>query len=138
MLQFGTGGWRAVIADGFTKANLRLLAAGDDPLSGDALGVFEQRLDRRASREPLQYILGTQPFKYSLNLPAAPEAKPSGSEAPCRRQDAPGDSDRRIRQCQPPPDRAFPHRSSKPKHAGAKEPLCRQPATQDNGRTSLA
>lgn len=28
MLQFGTGGWRAVIADGFTKANLRLLAAG--------------------------------------------------------------------------------------------------------------
>ena len=28
MLQFGTGGWRAVIADGFTKENLRLLAAG--------------------------------------------------------------------------------------------------------------
>ena len=28
MINFGTGGWRAVIADGFTKANLRLLAAG--------------------------------------------------------------------------------------------------------------
>lgn len=28
MLKFGTGGWRAVIADEFTKANLRLLAAG--------------------------------------------------------------------------------------------------------------
>ncbi len=28
MIRFGTGGWRAVIADGFTKANLRLLAAG--------------------------------------------------------------------------------------------------------------
>ena len=28
MIHFGTGGWRAVIADGFTKANLRLLAAG--------------------------------------------------------------------------------------------------------------
>ena len=28
MIKFGTGGWRAVIADGFTKANLRLLAAG--------------------------------------------------------------------------------------------------------------
>ena len=28
MIHFGTGGWRAVIADGFTKANLRLLTAG--------------------------------------------------------------------------------------------------------------
>ena len=28
MIRFGTGGWRAVIADEFTKANLRLLAAG--------------------------------------------------------------------------------------------------------------
>lgn len=28
MIQFGTGGWRAIIADGFTKANIRLLTAG--------------------------------------------------------------------------------------------------------------
>ena len=28
MIKFGTGGWRAVIADDFTKENLRLLAAG--------------------------------------------------------------------------------------------------------------
>ena len=28
MIHFGTGGWRAVIADEFTKANLRLLASG--------------------------------------------------------------------------------------------------------------
>ena len=28
MIHFGTGGWRAIIADGFTKANLRLLTAG--------------------------------------------------------------------------------------------------------------
>ena len=28
MIRFGTGGWRAVIADDFTKANLRLLTAG--------------------------------------------------------------------------------------------------------------
>ncbi len=28
MIKFGTGGWRAVIADEFTKANLRLLTAG--------------------------------------------------------------------------------------------------------------
>ncbi len=28
MIHFGTGGWRAVIGDEFTKANLQLLAAG--------------------------------------------------------------------------------------------------------------
>ena len=28
MIKFGTGGWRAVIADEFTKANIRLVAAG--------------------------------------------------------------------------------------------------------------
>ena len=28
MIKFGTGGWRAIIADGFTKENIRLVAAG--------------------------------------------------------------------------------------------------------------
>ena len=28
MIEFGTGGWRAIIADGFTKENVRLLAQG--------------------------------------------------------------------------------------------------------------
>ena len=28
MIKFGTGGWRAIIADGFTKANIRLVTAG--------------------------------------------------------------------------------------------------------------
>ena len=28
MIKFGTGGWRAVIADGFTRANIRIVAAG--------------------------------------------------------------------------------------------------------------
>ena len=28
MVKFGTGGWRAIIADGFTKENIRLVAAG--------------------------------------------------------------------------------------------------------------
>ena len=28
MIKFGTGGWRAVIADEFTRANIRLVAAG--------------------------------------------------------------------------------------------------------------
>ena len=27
MIKFGTGGWRAIIADGFTKENIRLLTA---------------------------------------------------------------------------------------------------------------
>ena len=27
MIQFGTGGWRAVIGEGFTKANIRRVAA---------------------------------------------------------------------------------------------------------------
>ncbi len=28
MIKFGTGGWRAIIADGFTKENIRLVVAG--------------------------------------------------------------------------------------------------------------
>ena len=28
MVKFGTGGWRAVIGDGFTKENIQLLAQG--------------------------------------------------------------------------------------------------------------
>ena len=28
MIHFGTGGWRAIIADEFTKENIRLVAAG--------------------------------------------------------------------------------------------------------------
>ena len=28
MIKFGTGGWRAIIADGFIKENIRLLTAG--------------------------------------------------------------------------------------------------------------
>ena len=28
MIKFGTGGWRAVIADEFTKENIRLVTAG--------------------------------------------------------------------------------------------------------------
>ena len=28
MIKFGTGGWRAIIGDEFTKANVQLLTAG--------------------------------------------------------------------------------------------------------------
>ncbi len=34
MIKFGTGGWRAIIADGFTKENIRLLTAGLCALMG--------------------------------------------------------------------------------------------------------
>ncbi|MBP3210439.1 MAG: phosphoglucomutase/phosphomannomutase family protein, partial [Oscillospiraceae bacterium] len=49
MIHFGTGGWRAVIADGFTKENLRLLAAGlcrlmdEEGLTGTEIAVGYDR-----------------------------------------------------------------------------------------------
>lgn len=60
MLQFGTGGWRAVIADGFTKANLRLLAAGlcrlmdKDGLKGSELCIGYDR--RFLSKESAHWL----------------------------------------------------------------------------------
>ena len=60
MLQFGTGGWRAVIADGFTKANLRLLAAGlcrlmdKEGLSGSELCIGYDR--RFLSKESAHWL----------------------------------------------------------------------------------
>ncbi len=60
MLQFGTGGWRAVIADGFTKANLRLLAAGlcrlmdKDGLSGSEICIGYDR--RFLSKESAHWL----------------------------------------------------------------------------------
>lgn len=60
MLQFGTGGWRAVIADGFTKANLRLLAAGlcrlmdKEGLSGAELCIGYDR--RFLSKESAHWL----------------------------------------------------------------------------------
>ena len=49
MIRFGTGGWRAVIADEFTRANLRLLTAGlcqvmkEDGFSGAEICVGYDR-----------------------------------------------------------------------------------------------
>ena len=58
MIKFGTGGWRAVIADEFTKVNLRLLAAGmcrlmdKEGLAGAelALGYDRRFLAKEAAR----------------------------------------------------------------------------------------
>ena len=41
---------------------LRLIADGDVQLTGAQLEMYEKWLARRERREPLQYILGTQPF----------------------------------------------------------------------------
>ena len=60
MLQFGTGGWRAVIADGFTKENLRLLAAGlcrlmdKEDLNGSELCIGYDR--RFLSKESAHWL----------------------------------------------------------------------------------
>ncbi len=60
MIHFGTGGWRAVIADEFTKANLRLLAAGlcrlmdKEGLSGEEIAVGYDR--RFLAKEAAHWI----------------------------------------------------------------------------------
>ena len=41
---------------------LRLIADGGNPLTDEQLNAYEQWLARRERREPLQYILGNQPF----------------------------------------------------------------------------
>ncbi len=47
MIQFGTGGWRAVIGDEFTKANVRLLAQGlADRVNAEAPSRPDGRLGR--------------------------------------------------------------------------------------------
>ena len=57
MLQFGTGGWRAVIADGFTKENLRLLAAGLCRLKGLSGAELCVGYDRRfLSKESAHWL----------------------------------------------------------------------------------
>lgn len=60
MIKFGTGGWRAVIGDGFTKANLELLSAAlADKMTAE--GAAEKELvigyDRRfLSKEAMQWM----------------------------------------------------------------------------------
>ena len=70
MLQFGTGGWRAVIADGFTKANLRLLAAGlcrlmdREGLSGAELCIgYDRRFLSKESAHWLAEVLAGNGYR---------------------------------------------------------------------------
>ncbi|WP_420176408.1 phosphoglucomutase/phosphomannomutase family protein [Luteococcus sp. OSA5] len=61
MIKFGTGGWRAIIADGFTKQNVRLLAQGvADRMHAESVaeGGLVLGYDRRfLSRESAWWIV---------------------------------------------------------------------------------
>lgn len=70
MLQFGTGGWRAVIADGFTKANLRLLAAGlcrlmdREGLNGSELCIgYDRRFLSKESAHWLAEVIAASGYR---------------------------------------------------------------------------
>ena len=54
-IKFGTGGWRAVIGDGFTKANVQLLTAAlarkmkeEGVAQRGFLIGYDRRLDRKS------------------------------------------------------------------------------------------
>ena len=57
MIKFGTGGWRAVIGDDFTKANIQLLAQGLNKMKKSS--VTEQGIvmgyDRRFLSKAMQW-----------------------------------------------------------------------------------
>lgn len=66
MIRFGTGGWRAIIADGFTKENIRILTAGlcalmkDEGLSGRELCVgYDRRfLSKESAHWAAEVLIG--------------------------------------------------------------------------------
>lgn len=79
MIKFGTGGWRAIIADGFTKANIRLLAAGlcglmdSEGLSGSQVCVgYDRRfLSKEAAHWAAEVLAGCgyRPFVINRSSP---------------------------------------------------------------------
>ena len=83
MIKFGTGGWRAIIADGFTKENIRLLTAGLCALmekEGHAGAEICVGYDRRfLSKESAHWRATTPPFitasRYSPKAGAMPTRK---------------------------------------------------------------
>ena len=73
MIKFGTGGWRAIIADDFTKANIRLLTAG----------LCELMLkEGHAGAE-----ICVAHFVFS-HIKAPPRSQISDSPSPCRRRNS--------------------------------------------------
>ena len=75
MIRFGTGGWRAIIADGFTKENIRLLMAGlcrlmeKDGLSGAEICVgYDRRfLSKESAHWAAEVLAGYGFHPYVIN-----------------------------------------------------------------------
>lgn len=75
MIKFGTGGWRAIIADEFTKANLRLLTAGlcklmqEQGLSGSEVCVgYDRRfLSKESAHWAAEVLAGYGFHVYMVN-----------------------------------------------------------------------
>ncbi len=66
MIQFGTGGWRAIIGDGFTRANVQLLTAAivrklkddGDAKKGFIIGYDRRFLSEEAARWAAEVVAG--------------------------------------------------------------------------------
>ncbi|MDD3931522.1 MAG: phosphoglucomutase/phosphomannomutase family protein [Clostridiaceae bacterium] len=79
MIQFGTGGWRAIIADGFTKGNVRLLCQGlaeqmkqENVIEpGIIIGYDRRFLSREAAEWAAEVLAGNQ-IQCQLIQPDAP------------------------------------------------------------------
>ena len=79
MIEFGTGGWRDVIGDNFTKANLRLLAAAlsrkmkDENVaeSGIVIG-YDRRFLSKESMRWMAEVFAAEGIKSSLINKSAP------------------------------------------------------------------
>ena len=75
MIRFGTGGWRAIIADGFTKENIRLLMAGlcrlmeKEGLSGAEICVgYDRRfLSKESAHWAVEVLAGYGFRPYVIN-----------------------------------------------------------------------
>lgn len=78
MIQFGTGGWRAIIADGFTKENIRLVTAGlcrvmeQEGLAGETvcLGYDRRFLSKESMFWAAEVLVGCGFRPYVINRSA--------------------------------------------------------------------
>lgn len=78
MIQFGTGGWREIIGDGFTKANVQLLMTGlvermrgEDVLSrGFCIGYDRRFLSREAAQWAAEVMAAHRVHTYLIARPA--------------------------------------------------------------------
>lgn len=53
-----------LLADALGRDRAYLLTHASEALDADAAGAFAERLERRAAREPVAYILGSKPFRH--------------------------------------------------------------------------